>query len=523
MIGLQKLDKLAFHPILFAAFPILSLYSHNIGELTLDQLIQPLTLSIIFAVLLWALINLILPDRKLSAITASILILTFFSFSPIIKVFNLAYLYILLSIAFAWFATYFFAKSKGKSRQIRLDKITILLNLISILVLAMPLFRIINVELNRLNRNTKLSTLSFQNKDQSTKKLPDIYYLVIDAYDSNQSFNDYFDFDNSDFTNFLTDKGFYVAERSKSNYPFTLASFSSFLNMTYLDDVINQIRKNDSDWTPITSILEDNQTVLYLKSRGYKYFNFGAPWYTNKNRNADFTYSYRTDNLTISPLSQQLLAQTVFDPMLSQIDCSKQESFLCVGTVNNRYSMYNYLINEVKELSQVTKQQGPKFVFLHSLLVHEPYLFTDKGDYVSEAVERSQYWRKNYVAAVIFTNSLLKGLIEDILKNSETPPIIILQADHGTYPDRFNGETAIDDWHSATEDELKEKVQILNAYYLPDNKSGILYPSITPVNTFRIVLNSYFREKLPLLPDLSFVQSQRMNLWDFFEVTNIVK
>ena len=32
----------------------------------------------------------------------------------------------------------------------------------------------------------------------------------------------------------------------------------------------------------------------------------------------------------------------------------------------------------------------------------------------------------------------------------------------------------------------------------------LLYPSISPVNTFRVVLNSYFGENLPLLEDKSY-------------------
>jgi hypothetical protein len=43
---------------------------------------------------------------------------------------------------------------------------------------------------------------------------------------------------------------------------------------------------------------------------------------------------------------------------------------------------------------------------------------------------------------------------------------------------------------------------ILNAYYLPGEESR-LYPTITPVNTFRIILDAYFGQDYPLLPDVS--------------------
>jgi hypothetical protein len=56
----------------------------------------------------------------------------------------------------------------------------------------------------------------------------------------------------------------------------------------------------------------------------------------------------------------------------------------------------------------------------------------------------------------------------------------------------------------------------LNAYYLPA-ASNVLYPTITPVNTFRVILNAYFGGKFPLLEDLSYMS----NLNDMFGLTEV--
>jgi len=46
---------------------------------------------------------------------------------------------------------------------------------------------------------------------------------------------------------------------------------------------------------------------------------------------------------------------------------------------------------------------------------------------------------------------------------------------------------------------------ILNAYALPGvDPAQALYPSISPVNSFRVVLNRYFGTDLPLLEDRSY-------------------
>ena len=57
----------------------------------------------------------------------------------------------------------------------------------------------------------------------------------------------------------------------------------------------------------------------------------------------------------------------------------------------------------------------------------------------------------------------------------------------------------------------KDAWGILNAYYLPGIGQGDLYPTISPVNSFRVVFNQYFGGKFPLLPDLSFQTKKIIN------------
>jgi hypothetical protein len=47
-------------------------------------------------------------------------------------------------------------------------------------------------------------------------------------------------------------------------------------------------------------------------------------------------------------------------------------------------------------------------------------------------------------------------------------------------------------------------VAILNAYYLPYGGSELLYDSISPVNTFRLIFNYYFDGDYELLEDKAY-------------------
>jgi phosphoglycerol transferase MdoB-like AlkP superfamily enzyme len=104
--------------------------------------------------------------------------------------------------------------------------------------------------------------------------------------------------------------------------------------------------------------------------------------------------------------------------------------------------------------------------------------------------------RKKYIQAyaeqVDYLNQKIIKMIDDIFAQSVTPPIIILQADHGP--------RSATDLSSFRNTNWRERFSILNAIYLPGKKS-VLYEGITPVNTFRLILNEYFATNYQKLPD----------------------
>jgi hypothetical protein len=57
---------------------------------------------------------------------------------------------------------------------------------------------------------------------------------------------------------------------------------------------------------------------------------------------------------------------------------------------------------------------------------------------------------------------------------------------------------------------------ILNAYRLPGDGVEKIYPSITPVNSFRVVFDTYFGTSLGLLEDraLFSLYGKRYHFWD---------
>jgi hypothetical protein len=91
--------------------------------------------------------------------------------------------------------------------------------------------------------------------------------------------------------------------------------------------------------------------------------------------------------------------------------------------------------------------------------------------------------------------------IDTIMANSKTPPIIIIQGDHGP-------------WLQPKD----KRMWNFTAVYMPGHEDT-LYPTVTPVNLFRLVFNNYFGGKYDILDDVSYF-SPVPKLYEFTEIPN---
>ena len=100
--------------------------------------------------------------------------------------------------------------------------------------------------------------------------------------------------------------------------------------------------------------------------------------------------------------------------------------------------------------------------------------------------------RSGYRDQVIYISRQISALVAAIIAHANRPPVIVIQGDHG--PVQLGGDA-----HMA----------ILNAYYLPGaDAAAVLYPSISPVNTFRVIFNQYLGGHYSLLPDRAYLSSR---------------
>ena len=110
-----------------------------------------------------------------------------------------------------------------------------------------------------------------------------------------------------------------------------------------------------------------------------------------------------------------------------------------------------------------------------------------------------------------YVSERLWQTIRAILSNSSQPPIIVLQSDHGPGSHLH--------WQLISLTDVQERLSILNCYHIPNLADSMLYPGITPVNSFRVILNHLFDSGFPMMPDSSFYSPLR-HPYDFQDVTS---
>jgi Sulfatase len=311
----------------------------------------------------------------------------------------------------------------------------------------------------------------------------DIVYVIPDRYGGSATLRRY-GFDNSEFLGALRDRGFSVAERTFGNYQKTAHSMAASLGMRYLDGFGRRATAPD-DWSPLFDEIHGSRVATFLQRRGYEYVHVGSWW----------------------------------SPMAEDPEADRNVRFSIPSGLPVEQGLRVATLRQFEDIAEAAARPGPQFVLAHVLLPHPPYVFDRFGGPYTEREREGIPRDEQYLEQLRFTNVLLLNLVDRLLAGpDEEDPIVILQSDEGPHPlpyeyDRFWN------WFGATDAQLLEKFRLLNAYHLPGVEAEGLSPTISPVNSFRVVLNEYFGQGLELLPDRSFVFRDEAHLYRFREIT----
>jgi hypothetical protein len=513
---MASIKRLVIHPFLWSVYPILMLVAYNIQSVTTWMVYRPIVVSLIVAGILFGLLNLILRNAQKAGLIVTLLMLLFFSYGHVFGIFKQNPIFgitfgrhsimMVLWLAILAVGTVFILRSKRD-----LLKLTEAFNIVAVIVILFPLFQIVDYKVrtaalptdqgvqgnNELPLPAELSNLKTSGEDT-----PDIYFIILDAYGRDDTLKRYFKFDNSAFLNSLEDMNFYVARCSQSNYSETQLSLASSLNMNYLTALGVEEEQGD-DQAPLNHLIDTNFTRRALTTLGYKTVSIDSGYEPTEWVNADVYLSANSKPGKVNYFGginsfESLVMRTSGGLILYRATDYLPDivrSFLDAAYNEHR----DTILYSLNALENVPSLPGHKFVFVHILAPHEPFVFGLNGEYVGRKYPFAlnhdletlspKVYVKGYRDQVNYLNKRIIPILQKIIANSSTPPIIVLQGDHGPLS-RITSQNG--------------RLTNLIAFYLPEGGDKNLYPSISSVNTFRIIFDTYFGANFSLLDDASY-------------------
>jgi hypothetical protein len=476
-----KIGKQAFpfYPLLFGLYPILALTAFNITQIDLSLTFRAFLGSLLLAAVLFAALHLVMRNWPRAAFLSLLLLILFYSYG---HVYVLLKSVSLLGIAVGrhrlllpiWVLLAGLAVWAAIRKSIHPGAVTSWLNILSALMLFYPVYQIAHYEAGvHAGKTAAAEVAATGAAPHSQQAYPDIYYIILDAYGRTDDLKEVYNYDNSAFTDALTQRGFYVAGCSQSNYAYTIISLASSLNMDYLE----QYHLTADDQT--SKLILTDAVRQFLRARGYTIVAFETGYRFTQLEDANVYYTYQPGNNLVNNFELLFLQTTLLRAPLDNLKLSE---------ISNTYeTKHNLVIHNLETLKKVpVSVKGPKFVFAHFVVPHGPYVFGPNWEALTPSQLDDRANLSGFRDSLTFINNAILPVVDQILATSKTPPIIVIQGDHGgTYWKRPD-----------------QRMKILNAYYLP-GAGNVLYPSISPVNTFRIIFNTYFGQEFPLLPDVS--------------------
>lgn len=514
---MMKKYQFPLHTILLSLYPIMFLLAQNLQFVRIESSYRSLTFSLSVTILLLVSIQIILRNWEKAGAICSLLIILFYSFGHIlnnlnkwaanlnfsINTFHLTWLWLLvfLLVLFIIFK-YDFPQTFTKS-----------LNFFSIVLLFFPISTIVLFKLPILEFGQSSETFftEFRGEAQAERDLPtlsqsekpDIYYIILDSYERADKLLEFYGFDNSEFITSLEQRGFYVPSSSRSNYLNTTYSLNTSLNLMYIHELPKRPFINS------LSNLRNNHVTDFLRNQGYQIVVFQSGTGDSDKQYADiFVISQEIQKLKQPPINsfEQFLLKTTFGRLIIPSGAGDEDtektSNAFVSSVNRELSIRRERLNHAFEhLPDYATEPENYFLFAHIYLPHIPFLYGPEGKPLEYQENLSAQWyepapsnyNEYYAYQIEYVNKTVLTTIDQILENTTKPVIIVLQADHGdgNYVDRNNLTSLGVDTRSA----------ILNAVYFSDKDYSDFYPTLTPVNTFRVIFNNWFGTKYPLLPD----------------------
>jgi len=478
----EHLRNHPFHTFLIGLYFIIFIFLRNINELSFPMTFRSILVNFILTALFFGCSYFLFRSSRKAGIFTTLLLLGFFTYGVLYNQLEqmfykgswpLSHIHRYLLITYSVFYLCLFIVLHRSRRPHFTVNYILNVSLLAIFLVntSFTLFSFRNKNIPLHKENPFLASAQ-QFNIVTNKNSPDVYYIILDGYAGEKTLSEFYSENNPALYNFLRSKRFYIADSSHSNYPYTAVSLSSSLNLNYLNAASKQ-----SD-----EMIRQNLVSYLFKKNNYRVLNIESGYAI-------------TGNLEFADKTIHINSLNEFENKLLELTMLRLDDVL-------GFSHYMRLKSELNQLKSLTKESGPKFSFIHIVCPHPPYVLDSNGVRKVGKSLTDMAWepRENYLQQLKYVSKKVMEFINSILAESKTSPIIVLQSDHGPW-------ISDKDPHNVYE----ARTRILNAYYVPESLKAKLYPTISPVNSFRLIFSDLFNANYSLLPDRPFDYSELKN------------
>lgn len=474
------MTKRPFHPLAFALFPVLSLASANVGYAAMGDVIASALVVALIALLVGWILARVFKDSDKAAVITSVMALLFFSFGHVSGLQDLyptifRQRYVIPGYFLSFLGIVLFLSL----RKFRFERATGLMNVVGGTLLLVAAAGLVSscsspkapLELGAMLESDDVLTLSQRPSSPGAK--PDVYYFILDGYARADVIKEGFGYDNEPFQTKLRSLGFQIPANSHTNYTKTDLSIPSTLSLSLLKPEF--AKQWHSRYGDLTRLVQSSVLAEFFRSQGYEVVHYDSG-------NGFSRTSKVADKVVPNPNAVPWLPQGSFSRAL--IGGSMLKPFVMWGLVQDQRAT---TLSQLDAMDNSEPGAKPRFVMVHILCPHDPYVFTPDGGKQALLVNATDGYRHN----LIYLNSRLERIFERLVKRPN-PPIVVVHGDHGWAPDGVSEQDKVRYW-----------TRNFIAVHSPEEKAK-LWESITPVNLWRAVLNGHFDAGLSYVDDRSF-------------------
>lgn len=402
--------------------------------------------------------------------------------------------------------------------KVRLAQFFVLLNGVAMFILALALY--LNIRsFAQVPWLSYLKAVDQVRNDPAEVSLtlstkPDIYYIVLDGYVRSDILKELYGYDNTPFISYLENQGFIVPENIHSNYAKTAVSVTTTLNMNYLETFAPGL-EDSHFWWLMAPFIDHSRVRATLESQGYKTVSVSTGWSLTDNPTTD-VYLHPFP-ISLTDYERYFLEKTALGMVQPLI---KDIASIPTFDTHRRTVRHSF-----ESLMDIPDLAGPKFIFAHITSPHPPFVFDKNGNPINppgrfnindgdDFYGSDSIYQEGYLGQVEFVNAQMQLVVDAILKKSKTPPVILIQADHGS--------GLLTDFSAAERTCIKERFSPFAAYYLPGMEQDDIPPDLTTVNLFRVIFNHYFQTDLPILENKQYYYKDTVYVYRLVDVTSRV-